>query len=129
MPLHTRHFPAHHPSLVRDTRKSGLQAEDDVQGTKLKLKQYEQPGELITLPSGMHVARFHACVCHNSSKLSCICSSLVKERMVKLVMRKMLLCSTEILNDMCMLFLQEYSTESCWRGLETKSLRWDQKLV
>lgn len=27
--------------------------EDDVQGSKLKLKQYEQPGELVTLPSGI----------------------------------------------------------------------------
>ena len=50
---------AHHvdckPQLTR-----GVQEEDDVQGTKLKLKQYEQPGELVTLDSGTFSS--HTCL-------------------------------------------------------------------
>lgn len=44
--------PAHddHHWLIGDEVQG---EEDDVQGSKLKLKQYEQPGELITLPSGI----------------------------------------------------------------------------
>lgn len=41
-----------HCQLLAGRYTVDMQDEDDVQGSKLKLKQYEQPGELVTLPSG-----------------------------------------------------------------------------